>query len=331
MLTPTLSLQIADSLYEHATRVRLRRGLLPIVDRLEAVLPAGTEFEAALGDDVILELDGGEGASTVFTGRLSAVQHGLRSLRVCAHGFALTLARARPAGAFEKLSVQELFERLTEDLEVDLSIRDADMPTALFVCEGRASALESVVRLCTMAGLQAAFDGEGTLQIGPDGPGEALALRYGRELIDVSAGAWLEDPNTFTIAGEGGGAPDSDQSLWVAKDFFAGSGTAAGTGIRWRSEALVREVGDARSAGESWTEDLRRREGPIRMTCWLLPQVAPGSTIEVQDLPEHMPLPTCMVRQVIHEIDPRLGARSQIWANVNDVGGGLAGALGGLF
>jgi len=328
MLTPTLSLQLADAVYEHATRIRLRRGLLPIVDRLEALLPAGTQLDAALGDDVILALDGGEGSSTVFTGQLGAIQHGLRGLRICAHGFALTLARARPAGAFEQLSVQELFERLTEDSEIDLAIRSADMPTALFVCEGRASALESVVRLCAMAGLQAAFDGEGTLQIGPDGPGDALALRYGRELVDLDCGSWLADPNEFVVAGEGGGAPDSDQRLWVAKDFFAGSGTAAATGVRWRSEALLRRVDDANAAAESWTAAQRRREAPIRMVTWLLPELAPGSTIEVEDLPDHLPLPSCMVRQVIHEIDPRLGARSSVWATAASSGG--LGGLGGL-
>ncbi|MFV8754462.1 hypothetical protein ACNOYE_28270 [Nannocystaceae bacterium ST9] len=331
MLTPTLSLQIADALYEQVGRVRLRRGLLPIVDRLEVVLPAGTTLDAALGDDVILELDGGEGSTTVFTGSLGAIQHGLRSLRVTAHGFALTLARARPAGAYEKLSVQEVVERLTEDLEIALSIRDADMPTALFVCEGRASALELIVRVCAMAGLQAAFDGEGSLQIGPDGPGDALALRYGRELIDVASAAWSADPNEFTVAGEGGGAPDSDQSLWVAKDFFAGSGTAAGTGVRWRSEPLIRRVDDARTAGEAWTTAQRRREAPIRMQTWLLPELAPGSTIDVEDLPDHLPLPTCMVRQVVHEIDPRFGGRSSVWACSADAGGGLLAGLGGLF
>lgn len=329
MLTPTLSLQVADARYEHASRVRLRRGLLPIVDRLEVVLPAGTELAAAPGAEVTLDLDGGEGQATVFTGQLSAVTRGLRGLRLCAHGFALTLARARPAGAFEKLSVQEIFERITEGTAISLAIRGADMPTALFVCEGRSTALELVVRLCAMAGLQAAFDGEGTLQIGPDGPGEALALRHGRELLDASSAAWLPVADTFTVSGEGGGTPDSEQSLWIARDFAAGGGTPAATGVRWRSEALVRRVEDARAAAASWTAAQRRRETPIRLTTWLLPRVAPGSTIEVRDLPDAMQLPTCMVRQVVQEIDPALGGRSTIWASAADGGGsGLGGLLG---
>lgn len=332
MLAPTLSLQIGDAVYEQATRVRLRRGLLPIVDRLEVVLPAATEFSAAPGDDVSLELDGGEGGATVFTGKLAGVQHSVRSLRVLAYGPAFELARARPAGAYEKLDVQEIFERLTEDLDVSLDVREADIKTALFVCEGRATALESIVRLCGIAGLQAAFAGDGTLAIGPDGPGDAVALRYGRELLDVASTTRWADDSEFVIVGEGGGSPDSDQSLWIAQDFFAGGRTAAGTGVRWRSEPLVREVDDARTAAAAWTGTQRRREAPIRMLAWLLPAVAPGSTIEVQDLPEHLSLPKCMVRQVIHELDPRRGARSSIWACADEGGGlaGLAGLIGGL-
>lgn len=323
MLTPALTLQIGDAVYEQATRVRLRRGLLPIVDRLEVDLPAGTQVDAAPGDDVTLELDGGEGALAVFTGRLAALHRGLRGLRACAYGPAWTLARARPAGAYEKLSVQEIVERITEGTEVSLSIRGADLTTALFVCEGRATALESIVRVCAMAGLQAAFDGEGTLQIGPDGPGDAFALRYGRELLDAVCAAWHPDPSTFVVAGEGGGAADSDQSLWIARDFFAGAGTPAGEGVRWRSEPLLRDVGDARAAADAWTAAQRRREAPVRLLTWLLPQAAPGSPVEVQDLPDHLPLPTCTIRQVIHELDPLRGGRTSIWAAAETAGGGL--------
>ena len=194
---------------------------------------------------------------------------------------------------------------------------------------------ETITRLLAMAGLQGAFDADGVLCIGPDGPGEALALRYGRELLDLASAAWQPNPNTFTVAGEGGGSPDSDQSLWVAQDFFAGARTDASTGVRWRSEPLVRTVDDARTAAASWTGSQRRREVPIRMRAWLLPEVAPGSTIEVQDLPEHLPLPTCTVRQVIHEVDGVRGGRTDIRATAGegglDLSGALGAALGGLF
>lgn len=323
MLTPTLVLDVGSARYEQASHLRLRRGLLPIVDRLELALPAATRFDGALGDEVGLELDGGEGSTKVFAGRLTAVQRGLRSLRLTAHGHALALARVRPAGAYEKLSVQAIVERLTEDLGLDLAIREADMPTALFVCEGRASALESIVRLCAMTGLQAAFDGEGTLRIGPEGPGEALALRCGRELVELTSTSGLVDERSFVVAGEGGGAPDSDQSLWIANDFFAGNATAAASEVCWRSEPLLRRVDDADTAAQAWTTAQRRREAPVRMTCWLVPEVAPGSTIDVEDLPDHLPLPTCVVRQVVHTIDPVRGGRSEIWANAEPSGGGL--------
>lgn len=343
MLRPSLGLQVGDLRYEQLAGLELRRGLLPIVDRLICRLPAGTEFSAELGDEVTLELDGGEGSAAVFTGELTAIRHGLRRLELRAHGPALTLARARPAASFEKLTLAEIVERVCDEAGVDFAMDGGEAQSALFVCEGRSTALELIVRVLRAAGLRGGFDGAGSLQIGEHGPDGELALRYGRELVDLSSCARAPDPNTAYVAGEGGGAPDSDEGLWVAADFAAGGGTPAGTGVRWRAEPLMRTVDDAQTAAAGWTGELRRRAAPVRLRTWLLPSIAPGARLELHDLPEHLPLSECRVRQIVHHLRPGgrqggWGGRSEIWASAETGGAGdfagmlgsLAGAVGGL-
>lgn len=339
MLTPALTLDIGELRYAHVGRLELRRGLLPIVDRLVCTLPAGTTFEAEPGDPVSLELDGGEGSSAVFSGTLSAVRRGLRSLTVTAHGPALQLARTRPAASLEKVTLSEILERLCEEAEVEVEIEGGDAQTALFVCEGRSTALDLIGRVCAAGGLQAGFDGEGTLVVGEHGPAGEHALRYGRELVDLAHTSRHADPNEAYVAGEGGGAPDSGESLWVAADFAAGGGSPAGAGVRWRAEPLARTVDDARSAAASWTGRMRRRAAPVRMRCWLLPQIDPGARVELHDAPEHASLAECRVRQVVHRLRPGAGAgratQSELWASaetggLSDFAGALGAAIGGL-
>src|SRR5438045_4169306 len=81
----------------HGAAVVVRRGLLPIVDRLEYRLPRSVRLEAAPGDDLSLDLDGGEGAETVFTGTVSGVGHDLVGASILGHNGGAALAAFRPS------------------------------------------------------------------------------------------------------------------------------------------------------------------------------------------------------------------------------------------
>jgi len=76
MLDVALSLTIGNRLYEqHCVAMRLRRTQLSALDRLEILLPVDVTFDADPGEDCSLEIDGGDGSATVFTGQLTLVQH----------------------------------------------------------------------------------------------------------------------------------------------------------------------------------------------------------------------------------------------------------------
>ena len=117
MLAVTPKLQIGNWLYDtQLASLRLRRAVLPTVDRLTVDFPSGVKFEAAPGDDVELELDGGEGSTQVFVGKLSAVTHMPDALRITAHNGALSLARYRPVLALEQVSVGDIIKKLAGDV-----------------------------------------------------------------------------------------------------------------------------------------------------------------------------------------------------------------------
>jgi hypothetical protein len=336
MLRIGVSLVLGSALYDqHVIALRLRRGRLPALDRLEALLPAPVKLDARPGDDVSLELDGGEGATLVFTGMLTGLGRAGTAVRITAHGGAFQLARYRPAVTLETVTTGDVITQLCADAGVDTGTIDSGPTMALYAADGRATALAEIPRLAWLAGGQAAFDGEGRLFATSDGgPGEDMALRYGRELLDAEVFEVVPDETELAIVGEGAGAATSPKGRQVVVDFFKGSAPAPGPDARLRASPELRTVDDAQSAAAAWTARRAAAESPVRFTAWLLPALAPGARVEIQDAPAHLGLSECRVEQVVHTVEAARGARTRVWGTRQTEAGGalgaLAGAVGGL-
>lgn len=330
MLAVHVALRLGDRLYDrHGVALRLRRCLLPGIDRLEVHLPAGTPLTAAGGDPAVLDLDGGEGEERVFTGEVTEVARTLLGIRVTAHGGSLKLARYRPALSLEKVTAGDAIRHLCADVAVDTGDVAPGPTLALYGVDGRSTALQEVVELAWLAGAEAALDGDGRLHAPVSGgPGKDVALRYGREIVGLEAGRSLADPVALTVVGEGGGGPLSPQGRWVGQDFLKGM-AAPGPARRRRPRPLVRTVDDARAAAEAWGGRRAAREQPVRLLAWLLPVVSPGARVELHDLPAGLPAEV-RVEQVVHQLDAVRGATTRIWATsaVESPGEILAAAAG---
>ena len=207
MLTVRVSLILGDFLYDqHAVALRLRRTLLPALDRLEVVLPANVTLYARPGDDCRLEIDGGDGSGAVFSGRVSGIRRTLTAVRITAHNGGIALARYRPNLTLEQLSIGDVITSLCADSDVDIVANVEGAMLALYIAEGRATAAEEVARLARLAGAAGGFDGEGRLHVSEEGGrGGELALRYGREILACSVEENLADTNVLTVVGEGAG------------------------------------------------------------------------------------------------------------------------------
>jgi len=331
MLAPRVQLQLGDLLYDsHAVSLRLRRGLAPIVDRLEVTLPRDVRFEASGGDDVVLELDGGEGQEKVFTGRVSAISKGLKGIRVTAHNGALELGRFRPTVSIESSSVGDIVRALASEAGVELGSVEDGPKIALYVADGRASAFEEIARLAAFVDAIASFDRQGKLHVEPfgtSGHGGELAWLYGRELIEVEVERTHADASSMTLVGEGAGEAGSTSALWPIADFYGGSAPEAGVDARRKAAPELHSVDDAKAASAAWMQRRARAEIRIRARAWLVPAVAPGTRIELQELPEAVDASALIVRQLVHVVDPQAGAYTEIWGTEEVAAPGLLGQL----
>jgi hypothetical protein len=341
MLTPKVALQIGNLLYDsHAIALRLRRGLAPIVDRLEVTLPRDVRFDAAAGDEVKLELDGGEGALQVFTGEVSSIRRSLRGVGITAHDGGLALGRYRPTLSIEGSTVGEIIEALASDAGVDTGTLEDGPKIALYVADGRAGALEEIARLAAFADALASFDGEGKLFVeafGSSAHAGEMAWKYGRELLDLELERMRPDASSMTLVGEGAGEAGSSQALWPIADFLGGSAPAAGPEARRRAAPELHGPDDATAASNAWMLRRARAEIRIKLRAWLAPAVAPGTRIELQELqelPAAIDASALIVRQVVHVVDPDRGAHSEVWGTEEASAPGLLdqllGAVGGL-
>ncbi len=332
MLGVAASLTAGSLRYDtHALGLTLRRGVLPIVDRLVVGLPAGVRFEAAPDDDVILDLDGGEGAETVFTGTVTAVTHEPSGPRLQAHGGARLLARYRPSLSLEQVTVGDVAGQLCDDAGVDVAGMIGGPTLARYVATARSTALDELVRLLHLGAATAAFGGDGALTAREGEPAAERALLYGREIRSVRATGAPATPATAVVVGEGAGDPGSPQGLWHTSDFWAGGAPAPGPDARRRVAHELRTTSDAEAAGAAWGGRRIAELTPVLLRCWLVPAIGPGDLVHVQDAPDHLPIGAVRVREVVHRVDPAGDATTEIRGYDDGAASeGLLGALAGL-
>jgi hypothetical protein len=336
MLNVAISLTLGNRLYEqHCHAMRLRRTQLAALDRLEIVLPVAATFDAEPGADCSLDIDGGDGAATVFTGQITRVRYTLSGLYIEAQNGGLALARYRPSVSFEQQTIGDIINNLCSDVDVDLASNIDGARLALYVADGRATAAQEIARLALLAGAAGGFDGDGSLHVNEDGgPGGELALRFGRELLAGQTDNRLADDSAITVVGEGAAEASSDRGRWIITDFLRGGGSQAGPDARTIARPELRTTDDTEFAAAALTQRRAAGEAQVRLRTWLHPELQPGMRLEFADMPEQLPLQECRIRQVVSTISPSRGATTEVWATGQVSGasafGALPGGLGGL-
>jgi len=319
MLVPAFSLRIGDNIYgPQVAALVLVRTRLPATDRLEVRLPATAAVSAAPGDEVELELDGGEGAELVFTGRVALLRRRFDAIEVVARGGADLLARARPVLALSKVTAGEAIQRLADAAQVDVGEVAAGPMLALYAADGRTTALAEVARLASFSGAAAFLDGSGRISV-PDPlmPQTPLALRYGREILEAEATEG-EDSPAPVVTGEGGD-PGGEQARWIVADFNRGSPPAADAPRVALPE--IRTRADAQAAATAIADAARARARAIRLTTFLIPAVAPGTKLMIADMPGTVALSRATVHQVSHSIAADGMALTRLWGTGYERGG----------
>jgi hypothetical protein len=340
LLSPAYSLTIGSKRWtEQVVRLEVRLDAAPLVDVVTARFPAAAPVDAATGDPVILRLDGGEGATDVFTGSVTSIRRDGRTTTVSAVDAGGILAAFRPATTFEQATVGTVIGDLCADAGVDTGSIEDGPTLAFYAADPGRTALEHVARLAGWAGALASVNAAGELgaQV-VTGTDPDVALRYGRDVLELEAIERSAPVDSFVVAGEAGaGDAGQPEALRPASDFFGGSRPdgPSRTSV-WAYEPALRTAATARTASASLTRLYTSGRKRALLHGLLQPMLRPGTVLQVQDVPDGLPGGPFWLDRVSHTLGPA-GAttRARLWTGgdaFDPAGllGSLAGAVGGL-
>jgi hypothetical protein len=337
LLAPTYSLTLGTQLWtEQALGLTVRLDPAPLLNVLDVRLPAAAPVDAAPGDDVSLLLDGGEGESAVFSGRIDSIRRDVGELAVRALDAGGTLAAFRPAATFEQVTAGTLIKSLCAEVGVATGDLEDGPALAYYAADPGRTALDHVARLAAWSGALARVSAENVLDASIIAAGEPeLALRYGRELLAVEH-LEAEPPPPVVVAGEAGaGSASAPEALRPTSDFFAGSRPDGPSAEAvWRFEPALRAAAAAQTAAAALGRERSTAQRRAHLEAFLLPALRPGTVLEIQDLPEGFgggPVWLDRVRHVVKPGGARTTARFRPGGDAFDpmaLLGSLAGALG---
>jgi hypothetical protein len=306
-------------------RARIESMLAPGIGSARIVLPRELREEAAVGDDVVVELTGESGESEqVFGGTVAAVQRSTPSTTVVSIDASGRLAAQRLGSTYDQRTAKALIGAMAHDAGVDVGALSLDLPLVGYVADQRRTGWEHIARIVAWAGAIATTDAEGRLVVTPTpSPPANLALRYGREIatLRVAARRAPIDGGVWIVgSGPAGSADAADARVPAATTLPADLGSPSPDLVRRGAPALRTPAAAATATAAVRAASTAR----LSAECWLVPQIRAGTTIEIADAPQQDAKGPWLVTRVVHEVGPGPRGRTRIAAT------GLAAAGGSL-
>jgi len=337
-LAPSASFILGNFKYDsHAATIVVPLALLPGVNSFRVTLPATAQLDAEPGDDASLDLDGGEGAETVLTGKIASIRRGFQTIEVVAVDGGSRLAAFRPAVTYEKQAAKEVIRALASEASVDIDNIALDVPLAAYVAHQRRTAAEHIAYLASLAAAAARFEADGKLTVSaPSGTAE-VALLYGREISEARVRRRpAPSVQRFTIGSGPAGSANAPDALRHTTSRLPGNAATPGVSAVWEPNHVLRVPSAAVNASSAASAIFAAKATTITSRCFLLPKLRPGKVIEIQELPNGLSGGPWMLTRVEHRLSPT-GGGATIFEGVSAGEGGfggvlaaLAGAIGGL-
>ncbi|HEY3185158.1 MAG TPA: hypothetical protein VGJ77_20120 [Gaiellaceae bacterium] len=329
-VVPAASVRLGNEVFDaQLERVTVTLTALPGVSSFECTLPAAADVAATPGDPASLELDGGDGASTVLTGKIRAIRNGFRERRFTAADGGAALAALRPAATYERRNAKDIVQSLAGDAGVDVGRVDLDVGLAAYVADQGRTAAEHVAYLAALGGASANVDAEGALTVAAPPPTADVALRYGRELLTYDVREQpVPDVRLVAVGAGPAGSADAAEALRHTLDPLAGGEPQPGVDAVWTATPVLRTPAAAGAASRAANERAAAEATTLRARCILLPELRPGTVVEVQELPDGLAGGPWTLTRVLHRFHPEHGGSTTLEAR--SAGGGAPGGLGAL-
>jgi hypothetical protein len=281
-------------------------------------LAASAADPPAAGDEVTVSLDGGAGATQVFTGQVQEVQVGPSTLRVTAVDGLALLARVYVESTYEQVSAGFIVKDLLGSAELTPGQIDEGPTFPRYFVHRGPRALAHVHRLAELCGAEvfAAGDGRVHFRAPADGPADHV-FRYREHVLDLDVLAQPPVHAGVVVYGEGAASKaGADKAHVLVTDLDSVKGTAGDDGAAALHvvDGAVRTGDDATRLARAQLAQIQSR--PVRgaLTVLPAPQVQLGDRVGIDDLPsDHRAAPALAggkalrVRSVRHTLRPGAG------------------------
>ena len=333
---PTASATLGNLRYDtHAIHVRVSLALLPSVNWAEVRIPVNVRFEAAPGDDALLDIDGGEGTKTVLTGKVRQVRRSFTGIQVIIADGSDALAALRPSVTYQRQNAGQVIRALGADAGASLGSVDLDIDLPAYVADPRRTAAEHVARLARLGGCIATGGSDGKLNVLARPTQPASALMYRREIIEYrTTNSKVVNLQRFAMGFGPAGSGSAPNALQHSNEALPSDAADGGVGVLRQAEPMLRTPGATSAASTALKTATAGMSERLFARCFLLPALRPSEVIEVQSLPDGMSSGAWLLTRVTHELSPAVGGHTvlegEIAAPPFDLLGSLLSGIGGL-
>lgn len=337
-LAPSASITLGNERFDsHAAQVTVSLSLLPAVGTFAARFPSTVSLSAAAGDDAALDVDGGEGAELVLTGKVRAVRRGIHGTDVLVADAGADLGALRPASTYTKKDANAVIKALASDAGVTVGSSAVELSMPLYVAHQRRTAAEHISDLAALMGAVARINADGELDVDLPLPFAGAALRYGREVISCEVSEGTAPAAEIVRTGSGtAAAASAPNALRPSKEPLPAGARDPGADAVWIPTPLLRTPMAALGAGLAAGTSARAVAKRIHGTAFLVPALRPGIVLEIQDLPSSMPSGAWLLTRVTHVLDGGDGGRTHFEGreaaslDLGALAGAALSAIGGL-
>jgi phage protein D len=294
------------------TTLDVRLGFAATLDSAALVLGRVGDFAPREGDDIAIELGYADSGSLqrVLTGVVTAVDAGLTTTRVLAHGAGVALARLRVDRTFENQTVGGVVRTLASDAGMRTA-QVEDGPTfPAYVVDGRRPAFAHVRDLADLTGMDAYVDPDGGLILLRFAGGRTVhVLEFGQHFVALEGLSSTPRAATVEAWGAGGGGGRGGEAwAWLVKDFAPTRGTeGAGAPTLLLERSALRTAEATRTAARSLHDGVARDALRAHVRMPGRPEARLGDAVRIQGAPDGRVNTAFQIRGVMHRLDKRHG------------------------
>jgi phage protein D len=315
---PNYRLQVGDATVDsrqdisQSTLVRLdvRAGIDGLADYAELTLAPLGGIQAALGDELQIDLGFDDSLVRIFTGSVVDVISEVTALRVIGHSPVHQLLGLRVNKTYERMSSGDIVRDLAAQAQVRTGIVEAGIQYPAYVIDGQLSAARHIHRLAERSGFDAYVlpGGEIEFRKFTDTAPDQIFI-YGQEILDYSLSIRPPRAAEVVVAGESAASSQGDDAAsWLTRTFNRGRAS----GGRGEATVLVEDpaVRTTEGANIRATGVLRRlvqREKTGRLRALGRPELKLGDAFRVERAPDERLNDTFQVRAIHHHLSRKLG------------------------